>query len=235
MSVEDYYTALRPKFQASWCIHNILTKDLDFFILLSSTSNIVGNRGQAKYNAGNSFQEALARYRVSNGLKATALDLGMILSVGFVAENDSDLVKHRRDVGVEPMRDEEFHAMLDELCNPYLERQSITKSQISLGFQIPEARAAKGDGEPRWMHDPLFSHIHQIRTRGGGGDADGETVNYASQFTAVDSFEPANDIIYDAMVSKLRKALNIKNEGIDPWKPLSGLGVDSHVAIELRT
>jgi hypothetical protein len=91
MTVEDWYAAARPKVQASWNLHEALPKDLDFFILLSSSSGMVGNRGQANYCAGNSYQDALARHRVLIGLKATSLDLGTILSVGFIAENiDTD-------------------------------------------------------------------------------------------------------------------------------------------------
>lgn len=103
LSLEDSRTVLRPKVQgtydravsgeqsniilASWNLHEVLPKDVDFFILLSSASGIVGNRGQSNYSAGNSYQDGLARYRVSQEWKATALDLGVILSVGVVAEN----------------------------------------------------------------------------------------------------------------------------------------------------
>lgn len=236
MTVDDYYTALRPKLDGSWNLHNELPKDLDFFILLSSISAIVGNRGQSNYNMGNSFQDALARYRVLNGLKATALDLGMVLSVGYVAENDSDLINHLRDVGVEPMREEEFLTILDELCNPKLATGTpLTKSQISLGLQMPETRIATGAEEPGWMRDPLFCHLYRIRTLEGAAESDGKSVNYALLLAGADTFEQATEIVYEAMVGKLVKALNISLVDIDPSKPLHALGVDSLVAVELRT
>lgn len=236
MSLDDYYAALNPKVRASWNLHNLLPRDLDFFILLSSISNVVGNRGQSNYNTGNAFQDGLARYRVLNGLKGTALDLGMILSVGYVAENDSDLIKHLRDVGVEPMREEEFHAILDELCDPTLAPQPAIKAQIALGLQMPETRVATGAEEPGWMRDPLFKHLHQIRTLEGGAESDGgKRINLGLVLGAAESFDAAVDIIYDAMLQKLEKALNISAEEVDPTKPLHALGVDSLVAVELRT
>lgn len=235
MSLEDYYAALQPKLQASWNLHNVLPKGMDFFILLSSISNILGNRGQSNYNMGNSFQDALARYRVLNGLKATALDLGMILSVGYVAENDSDLVKHLRDVGVEPMREEEFHAILDELCNPSLAPQPLLKAQLSLGLQMPETRTATGAEEPGWMRDPLFKHLHRIRTLEGSADSDGKKVNYGLLLAGAESFDVAVDIVYQALAEKLVKALNISPGDVEPTKPLHALGVDSLIAVELRT
>ncbi|KAH3509564.1 hypothetical protein KXW24_003759 [Aspergillus fumigatus] len=220
MTIEDYYTALKPKLDGSWNLHSELPKDLDFFILLSSISTI----------------DALARYRVLNGLKATALDLGMVLSVGYVAENDSDLINHLRDVGVEPMREEEFLSILDELCNPNQPATiPLTKSQISLGLQMPETRVATGAEEPGWMRDPLFRHLYRIRTLEGAAESDERSVNYALLLAGADNFEEASGIVYEAMVSKLVKALNISQGDVDPSKPLHALGVDSLVAVELRT
>jgi hypothetical protein len=52
---------------AAWNLHHCLPRDMDFFILLSSVAGLVGNRGQANYAAGNTFQDALASHRVSLG------------------------------------------------------------------------------------------------------------------------------------------------------------------------
>lgn len=87
MTLEDYYTTVKPKVDASWNLHDVLPKGLDFFVLLSSISTVWGNRGQANYIIGNAFQDALARYRVRHGWRARAVDVGMILSAGYVAEN----------------------------------------------------------------------------------------------------------------------------------------------------
>jgi aryl carrier-like protein len=236
MTVEDWYAAVRPKVQASWNLHEALPKDLDFFILLSSGSGMVGNRGQANYCAGNSYQDALARYRVLNGLKATSLGLGTILSVGFIAENtDTDLTTNRRGQGFNSMREEEYHAMLDELCNPHLERPSLLKARISLGFQIPENLRSKGVEEPEWMSDPLFRHLYQIRVLASGGDSGGESVNYSGLLAGVESHDAAAEIIFDAIVKKLCKLLNTEPRDIDPSKALPAFGIDSLMAIELRS
>ena len=234
MPIEDYHTAVRPKVQASWNLHNVLPKQLDFFILLSSGSGIVGNRGQANYVVGNTFQDALARHRVSLGLKATALDLGMILSVGFTAEK-ADVMSHLRATGFAAMREEEFHAMLDELCNPHLEPSSPLKAQIALGFEIPETLRSKGIEDPGWMHDPLFKHLYQIRTVGGSADTAEDSINYGLLLAAAQSHQAAVDIIDDAIVRKLCKALTIEKQDVDSSKPLHEHGVDSLVAVELRT
>lgn len=238
MSLEDYYAAVRPKVQASWNLHNALPKDLGFFILLSSISTIWGNRGQSNYNMGNCFQDALARYRVLNGLKAHVLDVGMILSVGYVAENKEDLVNLMRHIGAEGTRQEELHAILNELCDPSLGVPSLLKTQVSLGLQLPEARALQGLEPCGWMADPLVRHLHQIRTGDGdavAGDAGSSAANYRLMLSAAESFEAACEVAYDAIAHKLVNALNISAGDVDPNKPLHGMGVDSLVAVELRT
>jgi acyl carrier protein len=233
MSIEDYYTAVRPKVQASWNLHTALPKDVDFFILLSSVSGVIGNRGQTNYSIGNTYQDALARYRVSKGLKAIALDLGIILSVGFLAENP-DVMAQVRSTGFAAMREEELHAMLDELCNPHIEKPSLLKSQISMGFEVPEILRLKGIEEPAWMQDPLFRHIYQVRTGEISSGSIEESINYGTLLAAADSHEAAVEIIYDAIVKRLCKALSIDTRDIDASRPLHAFGVDSLVAVELR-
>jgi hypothetical protein len=54
MTIEDYRAAVRPKVQATRNLHDLLPKDLDFFVCLSSTGGILGSLGQSNYNAGES-------------------------------------------------------------------------------------------------------------------------------------------------------------------------------------
>jgi len=91
MTFSDFEAALKPKVQGSWNLHEALPSNMDFFVLLSSATGILGNRSQANYASGNTYQDALAKHRVSKGLPATSIDLGSILSVGYVAENKEKL------------------------------------------------------------------------------------------------------------------------------------------------
>jgi KR domain len=85
MTYEDWVSATRPKMQGSWNLHELLPNDLSFFVLLSSSAGVIGARGQANYNAGNGFQDALAHHRRKMGLSAVSLDLGIILGAGVCA------------------------------------------------------------------------------------------------------------------------------------------------------
>ncbi|KAL9575804.1 hypothetical protein ACKAV7_000046 [Fusarium commune] len=148
MSQEDYYTAVRPKVVASRNLHELLPQNLDFFILLSSTSGVVGNRGQSNYCVDNSYQDSLARHRVALGLPGVAVDLGMILSVGFAAENQESIAN---------LRQEGFNAIKCS-TNADRELQASSFAQIAVGLEAPATLRIKGIPEPAWMTDPLFKH-----------------------------------------------------------------------------
>jgi KR domain len=47
----------------------MLPPKMDFFIMLSSVSSIIGNVGQANYAAGNTFEDALAHYHTVHNEK----------------------------------------------------------------------------------------------------------------------------------------------------------------------
>ena len=88
MTAIEMESVLRPKIDGAWNLHR-LTQDLalDFFVLYSSVSSMIGNVGQANYAAANSYLDALAENRRAAGLPGTSICWGPIESVGVVAGN----------------------------------------------------------------------------------------------------------------------------------------------------
>jgi KR domain len=77
MTGEQWDRAVGLKRDSSWILHEETLNDrLDFFILVSSIASVLGNRGQGNYNIGNTFLNALAKYRRSIGLTAISVALG---------------------------------------------------------------------------------------------------------------------------------------------------------------
>ncbi|RYP41604.1 hypothetical protein DL767_000946 [Monosporascus sp. MG133] len=89
MDHASFMTAAVPKAKGALNLHKALgDAELDFLVMTSSISAVLGNTGQSNYSAGNSFLDSLALHRNIRGLAATSLALPMVVDVGVVAEND---------------------------------------------------------------------------------------------------------------------------------------------------
>lgn len=81
---------LATKVQGAWNLHSLTEKmDLDFFVLYSSASALIGSPGQTNYAAANAFLDALAQYRKARGLPALSVQWGVFSDVGLATETDN--------------------------------------------------------------------------------------------------------------------------------------------------
>jgi hypothetical protein len=62
---------------------------MDFFILFTYNSSIIGNADQANYAASNTYMESFAKYRTAQGERTVLPDLGAMLKHGVLAEDES--------------------------------------------------------------------------------------------------------------------------------------------------
>ncbi|KAJ5084495.1 hypothetical protein NUU61_009074 [Penicillium alfredii] len=103
-SIEKFQAAITPKVNGALALHHALKDhELDFFVMTTSISAIVGQPSQSNYAAANSFLDNLACQRNRMGLPATSVALPMVLGVGVVAENDAleDKITHRGMYGID--------------------------------------------------------------------------------------------------------------------------------------
>ncbi|KAL4797778.1 KR domain-containing protein [Aspergillus venezuelensis] len=140
MTYEQWTSALAPKVQGTWNLHELLPKGLVFFIMLSSIARTMGNRGQANHTAANSFMDALAHYRTSIGEKATALNMGLFLSVGVAAQSPELQEKYLSRLPFTPVTEGQLHALLAYHCTG----QPDLTAQTILGLEATEAQQRKG-------------------------------------------------------------------------------------------
>src|SRR5437867_2365710 len=112
MDLSEYEAVVRPKVQGTWNLHNLFRdRDLRFFIMLSSTSGLIGNASQAAYAASSTFLDSFALYRRAHGLAAATIDLGVITDIGYVAENEN-LARALERQGFEGTSPKELMALL---------------------------------------------------------------------------------------------------------------------------
>lgn len=113
--------------KAGGCInlHNCsLNSPLDFFILCSSISSLIGNPAQASYAAANAFLDAFALHRKSLGLPALSVNLGAVEEVGVVAQNVI-LKQHLENHGIHALKPAVILEKIEEAFNLRLARAGI--------------------------------------------------------------------------------------------------------------
>ena len=233
MTRADWRACTASKITGSQNLDHVLPSGLDFFVLLSSLVGIAGAPGQSNYAAGNAFQDALARSRVSRGAKAVSLDLGMIVDEGTVAD-DEGLARTMGSFGhYQSMTTSDIEALLERYCDPSLPVLPPDECQVVCGIRSPQALRARGFKEPSWMALPLFRAVH---LSDGNGAADAAVAHecWQDSLQAAASVAEAAELIVDALMTKLSALLGIAVTELDSSRPIHLYGVDSLVAVELR-
>ncbi|KAK6216060.1 hypothetical protein LQW54_003834 [Pestalotiopsis sp. IQ-011] len=229
MTHAQWQSTTRAKVQSSWNLHMLLP-DLDFFVLLSSVSGIIGNPGQSNYAAGCTYQDALARYRASHGQRAISIDLGVMRSVGVVAESESLKKRFEDSQGFAQVEEDEFISLLDRCCDPAL---PMTTSQIAMGLMTPADLLNHSEDPSEMMKQPLYARFSQARDA-SLNPSSGATLRPGDMFKQLGTAEECASLVVRFLAQKLARALSIQPEDIDTDQPLHAFGVDSLVAVELR-
>lgn len=237
MTLTDFKACLAPKVQGSWNLHKHLPSSLDFFVMLSSVASATGSRGQSNYVSSCSYQDALARHRMSLGQKAVSLNLGPVLSVGLAAERNITAAVAKD--GFESIQKEEMLALLEWACDPALPiPKSPSQHQVITG--LGGARDLKPGQEAYWMEHRHFSVLRNARSSSAAAVAASDPTGFepglglSAHFAAATTSVARQELAEQALVQKLTRVLNVPVEDIDPSKPIHAFGVDSLVALEIR-
>ncbi|KAI1144939.1 hypothetical protein F4825DRAFT_467740 [Nemania diffusa] len=231
LTFESWKESTLPKIQGSWNLHSLLPDGMDFFILFSSISAIIGNRGQSNYAAGNTFKDALAQYRVSKGERAASINLGLFLSAGVISEDKSLLRKFRASSFFNPMTEPQLFALLDYYCNP---AESYANS-LDCQTIIHDATTDQPNTDVAyWLTKPLFRKILTKMSNKDAGTASSDVINFQTAFSTASSLSEASTAVTAALVKKLADILSLPHEELDASQPMHSYGVDSLVAVDLR-
>ncbi|KAL0936929.1 polyketide synthase [Colletotrichum truncatum] len=244
-SHEDWHAAVKPKVDGAWNLHHALANTkLDFFVLFSSISYVVGQSGQANYAAANGFLAAFAQYRHAQGLPASVMDIGMVEDAGYLSENAA-ILEQFKALNYHTLRE----ADLLQALTYSISRQGLQPLSTSNGNWVNSAEIAVGLGSTKafqdpsnripWRRDARMGVAH-VKGSARAAQAEPESQGLA-QFlgklaadpSALDATESRDfltarigDTIY-GMMMKNKDEVNVN-------LPLAALGVDSLVAIEIR-
>lgn len=231
MSYGQWQAAVLPKVQGTLNLHAVFGGSLDFFILLSSGTGIIGSYGQGNYSAGNTFQDAFARWCTTNGLPARTIDLGPVEGEGYAAENENALeFTLRQGMGVVKLA--EVMTLLDHSIT-YPQAKDAASSQTLVATR--RADPASGSDEAAIQRpDPKFAHLWAATSRGQILAADGGEFDFRDMLRSATVFASAIDAAQTAIINKLSKLLAMSIEDVLPERAVGTYGMDSLISVELR-
>jgi aryl carrier-like protein len=235
MTVDDWHQTIAPKVKGTWNLHEILPP-MDFFILLSSIVGVGGNRGQANYAAGNTFEDEFARWRTTkHHAKTVALDLGMVFGAGVVAENDALVSQFLRRKVVRANHLVEIFALFERICDPEIPITTAEQSQIITGLKLPSETLSEGVEVPPELMLPLFRISRQMRVDPNSPSPGATNQMFKTHFKSATSAEQAASIMSEALQAKLAHVLGLPLGEVELHRPLSQYGIDSLVALEIQS
>ena len=217
---------MRPKLDAAWSLHK-LTEHLELsrFLLFSSISGIVGGPGQANYAAANTFLDALAAHRRTQGLPAHSLawggweeESGM---TGGLAEADRAraIQTIRERVGLTLMPTAQGLDLFDTAC--------ASAEPLLVAAQLDSAALrARAETSPL---PPVLRAI--VRAPRGGPVEKGSLAKRLAAVPEGDREEVALELIRGHIAAVLGHESGAE---IEPDRAFKDLGFDSLAAVELR-
>jgi len=237
-----------------------LDQKLDFFVMTSSYEAVVALPTQAAYCAANSFQDAFARYRRALGLPATAIALGLITEIGAAGQLeitramiDRNNLYGTGELGSLQLLEAAFleTPVPDKASQAYaynwVHSDTLAEAQITTCLEpVKLAEMLKKNGTtrgiPRWTTDAKFSHIMQAvndlmtndRPTPSKSSKDGISSKVDAAISG-GSMDGARQLLVTATKERIADLLRIPIEGIEAEKSVAAYGVDSLIAVELRS
>ncbi|KAF5965626.1 acyl transferase acyl hydrolase lysophospholipase [Fusarium coicis] len=233
MTLDDWHGGLRPKLHGTWNLHTEFSQrdSLDFFVMLSSVSGVLGIASQTNYAAGGSYEDAMARWRQSRGLPGVSIDLGPISDIGYVSTSSKVAERLRKD-GDFSMLDEDIvlRALNAAVLHPLGAR-----SQIIVGLNSSPGPQWDVNGRSQLGRDARFAPLRpRNRTPAPSADCQSTSDSLSSQLAKASDRQEGAGLIGAAIASRLADIFTTPVGEVDLSKPPAHFGVDSLIAVELR-
>jgi amino acid adenylation domain-containing protein len=206
---------LLPKMLGAWNLHEAtLGLPLEHFICFSSFSAVIGAVKQSNYNAGNVFLDQIAHHRRALGLPALTFNWGALEGAGFVARNEKTQ-QYLEMVGLGATNMEE---------TLHLFSVGVPTDAVQLG-------TARCDWGALARFSPSVSGSNMFlpvvpRSNSSGGDSMAARILEAPA-------EKRLAMVEDLIAAQVGAVLGTDAARLDKDTPLTNLGLDSLMAIEL--
>ncbi|TDD30070.1 SDR family NAD(P)-dependent oxidoreductase [Actinomadura sp. KC06] len=188
--------------------------DLDWFVAHSSAAALLGSPGQAAYAAANAAVDALMAYRRSCGRPGTTINWGAWSQVGGAA--------HMSVAALDPISPAEGAEALEALLAHGMPATGVLRfDPVTAVGLFPEIRRM-----------PYFAALTRAADEAGIGDDAGWP-----GVEALDGADPATarDMVAAQIRRRIAAVLGFDPERLDPSVPLTDLGLDSLVAVRIKS
>ncbi|PQE13558.1 polyketide synthase protein [Rutstroemia sp. NJR-2017a BVV2] len=232
MPFDTLERVIRPKILSTINIDAVFDSELDFFVLFSSLAAVNGIPGQSNYAAANMFMSSLAEQRRNRGAVASVIQIGMILGVGYVERSGRFTESALRSYNYLPIPEHEFLQVLSEAVQSG-DSKSNRCPEIIIGMVAPPTGAERE--KPRWHANPRFSFVmhHTAKDdKESGGEVE---ASIKEQLANTQTKEEILETMQKCFVKQLELILQAASGSIDENAPLTQLGIDSLIAVEIRS
>jgi NADPH:quinone reductase-like Zn-dependent oxidoreductase/acyl carrier protein len=212
---------MAPKAQGALHLHELTrSMPLDFFVLYASGSGLLGSPGQGNYAAANTFLDALAHQRRREGLPGLSIDWGAFSEVGLAAaqENRGARLASRGTRSMTPAQGLTALARL------------LESDRAQVGVLPIDMR--------QWMEFyPALSTSRMLsRLLAEDGAAEDRASGDQALLERLAAAKPAERtaLLLEALRAQVSQVLRIPERKLDTDTPLTSLGMDSLMGLELR-
>ena len=214
---------LRPKIAGAENLDELTRRaTLDYFVLFSSATTLIGNPGQGAYVAANGYLEGMARRRRAEGLPALAVAWGAVADTGAVARSVATRDSLAARAGV---RGIDARLALDLMAEALQNNSSPDGVLAIADVNWPAARAnLKVLEQPAYRR--LFDGLQPDESEGALG------LNLRD-LVATLSPEETRRAIAELVTEEIARILRLPRDEVSRSKPLSDIGLDSLMAVEL--
>jgi acyl transferase domain-containing protein/acyl carrier protein/phospholipid N-methyltransferase len=221
LTPERMRAVLGPKAHGAWLLHEATRQmKLDCFVMFSSVSSILGNPAQGNYSAANAFLDSLAHHRQALGLPALTVNWGVLGGEGYVARNErvADFLARQGTTEISP-----GEAM--GLLESFLRAGSAQAMSIRVDWS-KWRQFARGMQE-----NPLLERIFVALEN---QESVGPTSDWRSRIEAAAPAEK-QAVICQAVREAVGSVLRVKPDSLRDDQPLTDLGLDSLMGVEIET
>jgi acyl transferase domain-containing protein/NADPH:quinone reductase-like Zn-dependent oxidoreductase/NADP-dependent 3-hydroxy acid dehydrogenase YdfG/ubiquinone/menaquinone biosynthesis C-methylase UbiE/acyl carrier protein len=211
---------LRPRVHGAWHLHRQTAgMPLDFFVNFSSIASVFALPGQAPYVCSNTFLDALAHHRRSRQQAGLTVNWGYLSEVGYVARNEK-VGERLEGHGLRSFSPREATTLLGRFLRHDPVQISVARIDWSRWHQLGAHLS------------PRFEHLCN-RAKGGKDGQSGEGLAIRKVLLGA-APERRKDLLLEFLKGKVARVLGSSPDKVDLARPLTDLGLDSLMAVELR-